>query len=369
MKAFLPALALALFNVLSAPFLGQVRNALLARFPATFLKVLAVSLVVALAVVLALAVARIREHRGWRYGGLLLVVALVALQTFVLGRDIADPTVALQVNLVEKLHFVQYGLLAFLLYRALRPAADISVPVRTLLGVAAAGTCEEWVQWFVPLRVGEVTDVGLNLYAGLCGLIFAWALQPPSSWSWQWGGRWPATARLAALVVVLFGAFFHCAHLGYLVDDPEIGRFRSWFDRDTLLQVEAQRAQRWAQAPPRLRALGREDHYLSAAAWHVSHRNHSYQIGDFFSAWKESQILGRYFSPVLDLPPLRTGSPGFRLPPEQLQEIEQRHPRPDPYPYLSPVLAERVFLRPTAGELWLGVMVLAGLLLAFSRRR
>ncbi len=83
-------------------------------------------------------------------------------------------------NAVERVHFVEYGLVAFLFYRVLaRQAGDASIVVLPLLASFTVGTFDEWLQWFIPVRVGEAHDVFLNLAAIVCGLLFALALQPP----------------------------------------------------------------------------------------------------------------------------------------------------------------------------------------------
>lgn len=369
LPTLLPALLLALCGVLVAPFMGGLRDWLSDTLGGVFVKGLAAILVLTLVAALAIAIGGIRQHRMWRYGGLVLVVLLVAVQTFLLGRDIADPALALEVNVVEKVHLVQYGLLAILLYRPLRALGNPAMAGFTLLGVTLGGIAEEWIQWLVPLRVGEATDVALNLYAGLLGLVFGLALTPPENFTWKVPRRQRSVLLIGlAAVILAFGGFFHCAHLGAWVEDPEIGRFRSWYPREELLSLRDERAQRWADAPPRLTAIGREDHYLSAAGWHVNHRNHSFQLGHVFVAWQENRILETYFTPFLDLPQ-RSGEGTYRLPENQLEqlrqqyeEIAERQPRRVGR-YVSPVLEQRIVTRPSAGEWWLGVGTLAVVLL------
>ncbi len=373
-RAFLPALLLALLNVLVAPFMGRVRDWLSESLGSVFVTGLAAVLVLTLITALAIAIARIRHHRGWRYAGLVVVVVLVAVQTFLLGRDIDNPALALKVNMVEKVHLVQYGLLAILLYRPLRTLGNPAMAGFTLLGVTLGGIAEEWMQWLVPLRVGEATDVALNVYAGLLGLVFGLALTPPEYFTWTVPRRQCSWLLIGlAAVTLAFGGFFHCAHLGSWVEDPEIGRFRSWYPREELLRLRDERAQRWPDAPPQLNTIGREDHYLSAAGWHVNHRNHSFQLGHAFVAWQENRILDTYFTPFLDLPQ-RSGEGTYRLPESQLEqlrqayeEIAERQPRRMGR-YVSPVLEQRVVTRPTAGEWWAGIGGFIVVLLAGAAR-
>ncbi len=172
MRRFLPAVLLTLANLALAPFLGLLRDWLFDTFPGAAVKVVALILGGLGAGALLVALARIREGRVWRYALLAVVVGLVLLQTLVLKRG------NLRVDVVEKVHFVQYGLLAYLVYRGLckgrfgdRAApADFSLFLLPVLWGGIAGVLEEWVQWLVPVRTGEVLDVLLNAYAALCGL-------------------------------------------------------------------------------------------------------------------------------------------------------------------------------------------------------
>ena len=52
-----------------------------------------------------------------------------------------------------------------------------------MLAAFTVGTFDEWLQWFIPFRVGEAHDVFINLAAIVCGLLFALALQPPATFS------------------------------------------------------------------------------------------------------------------------------------------------------------------------------------------
>ena len=99
----------------------------------------------------------------------------------------------------------------------------------------AVGVADEWVQWFVPGRVGEMHDVGLNAVAVGCGLLFSVAVHPPASLACR---RQPA--RVSCLVPALSGliiavaGFVDRVHLGYEVSDGQVGIFRSQYDARTL---------------------------------------------------------------------------------------------------------------------------------------
>ena len=255
--------------------------------------------------------------------------------------------------MVEKVHILEYGLLAYLLYRAFRPAAvrragDLSVPLLVLLWTTFAGTVEEGIQWWVETRTGEIRDVLLNALSGLCGLVFAVSLEPIEGFEWRISpAGWRRLGTSAAILVLAVGVFFYAAHLGYMVEDPEIGRFRSFFTREELLEASAQRAVEWAANPPgELSPWRREDRYLLEAGWHNQHRNHAYELGLYDLARQANLILEKYHAPYLDLESFRkTGD--RRFPPHVLAELEAKAPRRAPEEYLSPVAEKLIFTRPS----------------------
>jgi hypothetical protein len=361
--SFAPAVLVALVIVATSPFMGQVRDVLLRSLGARFVLVLAVGLGAAVAAAVIGAALRIREPRParrWlRLGGLGLALILLGIQVF--GFGTGEPIV----DAAERIHLLEYGLLGALFYRALRRFRDASVLPLTALAVALVGIADELVQWWTPVRTGDVRDVVLNAYAGLCGLLFGLALAPPEGWV-RGGGRVAGRriARSAAFTVLAFAFFYDRAHLGYEIVDPEIGRFRAWHTRERLLALRAERGREWAADPPTgLERMGPEDFYLTAAGWHVQHRNASYHRGDWFHAWKENRILEVYYEPFLELRSFGGTAVEHRLPPEQRQEIDARRPQPDPVPYESPALGERVVVvaRP---RFWAAVLAVAAILVA-----
>ena len=376
MKRFLPALLLALANLALAPFMGLLRDWLFETFPGSSVKIVAGVLALIAGGVLLAAVLRIRDGRSWRFVGLGLVVALVLLQSLVFNRG------NLRVDVVEKVHFVQYGLLALLVYRGLRgrpeeAPVDASLYLLPVLWAALAGILEEWVQWLVPVRTGEVMDVVLNAYAALCGTLVAVALFPPPEpvrlLHRPSLARARAVLRTAALATLLLAGFYHSAHLGYWVEyaseDP-VCRFRSWFTEEGLLAAKAERAVHWASAPPRLEALAVEDRYVSEAGWHIHARNTAWQQQDWLTAWHESQILERYYAPFLDVPPL-PGTGNYRLHPDQMRQIEEgfRSVRSEAASgtYTSRVLENRITLWPRGkAAFWAEALSLAAVLLLVS---
>ena len=310
--------------ILGAPYIGQLRTAVREYVGGddNFTRVMigVVGGVMSLAIVGALI--RIRDRRQLRYGA--LAAALVIGVAYSLAARTGNPAV----DAVERFHFVEYGLITFLFYRAWRPSADGSLFVMPLLMGLAVGTLEEWLQWFIPARVGEARDVLLNFFAIGCGLLFSLGVDPPPVSSLRLS---PATKRQAACVtaavVVLFGMFVHSVHLGYEIKDPEAGVFRSRYSDDELPTIASERARSWHANPPLTWSrLSREDQYFSEGVAHVRRRNEAWQEGNVLAARHENLILEKYYAPVLDTPSYVSAT-GFRWPPEQRATAEsQRGP-------------------------------------------
>src|SRR5690606_12715508 len=96
-----------------APVLSELRGALAAVFPRSFVPLVSVGFVAVLAGAAVLAARHIRRRRLPRFLGLATAAGLVALQVLAFARDDA------QVSAIERLHILEYGLLALLFYWAL----------------------------------------------------------------------------------------------------------------------------------------------------------------------------------------------------------------------------------------------------------
>jgi len=70
----------------------------------------------------------------------------------------------------ERLHLVEYGLVAYLLYRALKLDTERAYALSFILTVLV-GAGDECIQWFLPQRVFELKDIQLNAVSGALGLL------------------------------------------------------------------------------------------------------------------------------------------------------------------------------------------------------
>ena len=323
------ATAAAAAVIASSPFVGALRSALLAAFPARFQSIVATGIGAAVVVALVVAIIRIRDRRAWRFTGLAVAIGGAAFY----ARLVA--TGNLLVDVVEHVHFVEYGLVAWLFYRAWRPLDNGAAIIWPLLAGTFVGIVDESVQWFIPARVGEAHDIFLNTVAVGCGLCFAASIDPPARFGIP---LQRATVRPVAYgvstVVLTLAAFFHVVHLGHQLYEPRIGMFWSRYDAAALMSASADRATRWRTEPPtQVHRLSREDQYLSEGLWHVQELNRTWGAGDPFTAWRENVLLERFFAPVLD-----TATYASRVParwPRQQRDDTAARVGTDPGIYIS----------------------------------
>lgn len=301
--------------IVGAPYAGQLRGAIQAALPAQYRLIIGGTIAVAIVTALIVAAVRIRERRVLRYGLIAGALGGGAIYAWLTATGNAN------VDVVERFHFVEYGVIAFMYYLVWRERANVSVLLFPMLAGVIVGTLDETVQWLVPARVGELHDVLLDGAAVACGLAFSVGLHPPQSVMSRLDrdGR-RGVATFAALSIVVVAGFFALVHLGHDVDGGDAGRFLSRFSAEELQAAARDRAQKWRSEPPTvLHRMSIEDHYLAEGVWHVQRRNE----GTGIHTWKENLILERFFGPVLEFPTYSTPH-AARWPTEQRANVEAR---------------------------------------------
>ena len=341
--------------ILWAPFIGRIRGAIKSAFPGQFVTIVAAVVAVLVIGAVVAGLARIRDRRAIRYS--MIAAALVFGAWYAVSLGTGNP----EVDAVERFHFVEYGLVTLLFYRAWRPLDDGSVYVLPVLCGLLVGTLEEWFQWFIPVRIGEMRDVFLNGAAIGCGLLFSIGADPPAAFRFRL--RRGSLARLgvaSAVVVLVFALFFQAVHLGYVIGDPEAGAFRSRYSAADLASLSADRAERWRVDPPLvLHRLSREDQYMSEGVWHVQARNKAWDARDWVTAWHENRILEKFYPPVLVTPSF-VSKGGHRWPLEQRTDANQRLAEtgePYPAPFVSTAQTYPIYAWPR-GLFWIAVCAL-----------
>jgi VanZ family protein len=333
--------------------MGKVVALLRSAFPAHFVALVGGMVATAVVAAIATALFRIKTHRAARYGALVLALAIAA------GYSLASSTGSADTDAVERFHFVEYGVITILFYRAWRSRGDPSAFVLPVLAALVVSSFDEWLQWFVPVRVGELHDVLLNLVAICCGLLVGAAVEPPAAFSTRLHPKSAAAMCVAAAMAVLvFAGFVSAAHLGYTVFAP-FATFRSHYTNAQLEMLSRDRAARWRTDPPAvLKRYSREDQYMDEGLWHIRRRNAEWAAGQYLGAWNENLILEEFFTPVLDTRSYALPA-GGRWPNEQRAAAEKRArdsgPPPimgyvsDAQPYPIFIVPKRVFWSVAAG--------------------
>jgi hypothetical protein len=360
---FVVAIAVAVALVLSAPFIGYVRSWIRTQFPGQFVRIVGSAIAVIGVALVATALLRVRSHRALRYGALALSIACAAWYSLLTTTGVPE------VDVVQRFHFIEYGVITFLFYRAWRPLEDPAVIVLPFMAGLIVGTADEWLQWFIPNRVGEMADVFLNGVAIGCGIVFSFGAAPPSSFSWGWHpGSLRRVGHLAAAFVVAFAIFFHVVHLGYDIRDDEIGSFKSRYGRAALEEMVTSKAEEWRRRPFPLvlQRVSREDQYMTEGVTHVQKRNELLAANDTGAAWNENRILEKYYTPVLDTPSYISRT-GHRWSAEQRADVQSRAPTARTE-YVSAANPYPIYAWPRLG-FWLVALAIAAVCTQLDRGR
>lgn len=366
----LVALLASLALVLSGPALGAVRSAIRDAFAAgTYRLILNAGVAIAALLLVGAALARLRTRRTLR---LTLIAAAVVVAA---GSAIVTASASASQNAVERFHFIEYTVVILLWYRAVKPAAsapdgaaDLSLLIVPAFAAVVVSAADEWMQWFVPERVGEWKDILLNVTAIAAGLLFSLGVDPPAriTASWQPGSR-RRTGRALALAIVSVAAFLQTVHMGTIVRDVAVGAFRSRYTAPELVALSRDRSERWASAPPPAAFVrySREDQYLAEAVWHVRARNEAWAT-DIRRAWFENRLLEKYFAPALDVASYAMAA--SRWPPDQRADARARVGDALPGDFVSRAEPLTIFTwRPAI--FWMVVAILAMISLGIGERR
>lgn len=338
---FAAPVLLALWIVGSAPFLGRLTRWIQEDVDRSLLVIVPTILFWIAAVAFVAWVVRSARRLGWKNYAALGVGAIWAVaQATALARGRAEESA------LERMHLVLYGLLALLLYRAFLRAgrSGLAAALVAVFLAAFVGLADEFVQWLVWVRVGDFYDCLLNVSAGGCGVVFGVGL---------FGLDTAAPARnelrrvgvLWAFLVLASAGLLELTNLGHLIEDPELGRFRSHYSAERLERLNENRPARWARRLPSMPPFQPwhiEDHFISEAAWHVQARNEAYDAEDWPTAAAEQAILSRYYPAVLELP-RPDGQLRYAFTPDRTQRLQQEGAVPLPT-YVSAAGGNRIWL-------------------------
>ena len=158
------------------PFVRGLREWYVARWDPAWIG-LSVAMILTISAV-AILWSLSRGRQGLSHSNLLWIVGVAVV--FVWW------TLSLRRSPEETVHFLEYGVLAILLHRALRPTmgTDLVFITAVLMG-ALIGTVDEIIQWVSPSRFWDWRDLLLNGGAGALAQVILWRVVPPSLHRWD----------------------------------------------------------------------------------------------------------------------------------------------------------------------------------------
>lgn len=225
---------------------------------------------------------------------------------------------------VERVHFLQYGIVVFLFFYSIKEYfPDLNAYLLTFSFSFALSILDEGIQWWVPSRTGEFRDIVINVIAILLSLTCIAFLWKPQSIENSFSRK--GLSPLILLLIFVGAAltlFIDIVQIGYLIEDPVVGTFKSRYTaedlqekRNTLSydpqdQIEPlmrvpNREKTETRGPSLLEMWKKEDFYRSEAEFHVGARNRLFARKDYFEAMKENQIIEKYYRPLVENSPVR----------------------------------------------------------------
>lgn len=252
----------------------------------------------------------------------------------------------------EAVHFLEYGLLGFLLFRALRHHIDDkSLYLTAFLIGALVGIFDEALQWMIPRRIWDMRDIGLNaLSCGLAQIAIWKGIRPECSPSRVQPRSVRTLSILAVIIIILlalslsntparvkiytesfpFLSFLRneepMAENIYKHRDSEIGIFYSRLTLEEFKRIDTDRAEEYGLILKDWSKKNYEDFlktfpgyarpFLHEMRVHIFRRNRKFSMSmndkipkkkteNLFIAYKENLILKKYFGRTLEKSPYK----------------------------------------------------------------
>ena len=295
------------------------------------------------------------QTRLINYACLLAVAGLLVYLTFGLGSGSPE----------EAVHYVQYGVLGVLIYRAFtHRIRDYSIYAAAAIVGTIVGMLDETVQWMTPRRYFGLNDIWLNFTAvALIQIGLATGIRPEMIRGWPGAASLRRLCHLGALAMAYLGLCFLntpdridwytervpllgfikenrsvMVEFGYRHVDPDVGMFNSRLTTEELIQTAEARAEDGAAILDQFRDRERyseflgiytttRDPFLHEARVHLFRRDIYVERGDaaedeakrrglYTVAYWENRILEKYFGPLL-------AASSYVWPPELQAKIDE----------------------------------------------
>ena len=301
----------------------------------------------------------------------------------------------------EAVHFLEYGLLGYFIFRAFRSSfPDPGIYLAGILFGTLIGTIDEIIQWAVPQRYWDFRDVGFNALSSVLFQIALWkgvrpALRAPKI-SFE---SWMKVVRLAAVLITLLclcalntpqrtaGFVRVFPFMDFLLKeepmyefthryrDPEIGVFYSRIKPPELLKRDAETAADNGRVLTEWKDRAYKDFLSSFSPYmhtvlyefrvHAFRRDRLLEEGRkagsgkpsaLLSAYKENLILNNYFPETLRLSPYAWSDETVR---SLRSEVDPALPYRSPVSAGSFIVVSEGVIRLTLIFTWAGYFLLA----------
>ncbi len=260
-------------------------------------------------------------------------------------------TFSLWSNPIEAIHFIQYGVLAVLLFNALSwRHPNMLIYIAVVLATASVGIIDETLQWLMPNRVWGLDDIGINVMAAIVICIAIAKGIEPKVINYSINNHsiqlvlWLAIFCLSLLILSFANTpdsinwyskkisplsfLSHNGHImseyGYRYEDEEIGLFRSRFNPNELREHDKSYAKDAARKLDEAPLLGdykefitryspMTDPFLHELRVHLNRRDYYLKTGKQTKryspveqqrrlriAYFENKIVEKYFSSTLE---------------------------------------------------------------------
>jgi VanZ family protein len=262
---------------------------------------------------------------------------------FILSGLYAYFTVKLKKVPEESVHFLEYGLLSFFLFKALSYyIRDKSIYIIATFLALLVGTFDEILQWITPARYWDFRDCGLNALSGGLFQLMIWKVITPKIISDKFSSKSLKifSFSFVACIIVLglcvlntpnrvysYTKHIKClsylqkeepmSEFGYKYRDPEIGIFYSRLSPSQLNKIDKRKAEEHAQILNKSVDMKYEQFlqeynpitnpFMHELRVHIFRRDEYFDKGSktsnldekkefYFIAFKENLILEKYFS-------------------------------------------------------------------------
>ena len=325
------------------------------------------------------------------------------LWLFILSGLYAYFTVKLKHVPEEAVHFLEYGLLAFFLFKALsHHIRDRSIYITATFLTLLVGTFDEILQWITPDRYWDFRDAGLNALSGILFQLMIWKVITPKiiSEKFSFKSLKIFSFSFVSCIIVLalcvsntpnrvysYTKHIKClsylqreepmSEFGYKYKDPEIGIFYSRLSPSQLNKIDKQNGEEYARilnesfnrdyeqflkdysptTNPFMHELRvhifRRDSYFEKArvSSEIAEKKESY-----FIAYKENLILQKYFTQSVK-------KSVYSWDENKIKEAEILIDRNKPY--ISPVSAN-LFTSFSEKTVWISIIIILSFLVVIN---